>query len=141
MADAQASGACGRKIVWVQVPSSALLYKMQEWRNWQTRRLQVPVVARSCGFKSHLLHYFFALNSYNYSKKEPSVADDSFFILLSVRSGNPEICPDQRVALCTVTEDWCNIIIIIFVVLELFSPEFLKYNLLARLNSCYFFVS
>ena len=25
---------------------------MQEWRNWQTRRLQVPVVARSCGFKS-----------------------------------------------------------------------------------------
>ena len=32
---------------------------MQEWRNWQTRRLQVPVVARSCGFKSHLLHYFF----------------------------------------------------------------------------------
>ena len=95
MADAQASGACGRKIVWVQVPSSALLYEMQEWRNWQTRRLQVPVVARSCGFKSHLLHSFFALNSYNYSKKEPSVADDSFFILLSVRSGNPEICPDQ----------------------------------------------
>ena len=33
--------------------------EMQEWRNWQTRRLQVPVVARSCGFKSHLLHYFF----------------------------------------------------------------------------------
>ena len=32
---------------------------MQEWRNWQTRRLQVPVVARSCGFKSHLLHSFF----------------------------------------------------------------------------------
>ncbi len=31
---------------------------MQEWRNWQTRRLQVPVVARSCGFKSHLLHFF-----------------------------------------------------------------------------------
>src|SRR5699024_4493077 len=29
---------------------------MQEWRNWQTCRLQVPVVARSCGFKSHLLH-------------------------------------------------------------------------------------
>ena len=36
--------------------------EMQEWRNWQTRRLQVPVVARSCGFKSHLLHSFFALN-------------------------------------------------------------------------------
>ena len=25
---------------------------------WQTRRLQVPVVARLCGFKSHLLHIF-----------------------------------------------------------------------------------
>ena len=40
---------------------------MQEWRNWQTRRLQVPVVARSCGFKSHLLHYFFALRIKNWS--------------------------------------------------------------------------
>ena len=29
---------------------------VQEWRNWQTRRLQVPVAAMSCGFKSHLLH-------------------------------------------------------------------------------------
>ncbi len=29
----------------------------QKWRNWQTRRLQVPVVAISCGFKSHLLHF------------------------------------------------------------------------------------
>ena len=29
---------------------------VQEWRNWQTRRLQVPVVATQCGFKSHLLH-------------------------------------------------------------------------------------
>ena len=26
MADAQASGACGRKIVWVQVPSPALFF-------------------------------------------------------------------------------------------------------------------
>ncbi len=40
---------------------------MQEWRNWQTRRLQVPVVARSCGFKSHLLHYFFTLRIKNWS--------------------------------------------------------------------------
>ena len=30
---------------------------VQEWRNWQTRRLQVPVVAISCGFKSHFLHF------------------------------------------------------------------------------------
>ena len=29
---------------------------MRKWRNWQTRRLQVPVVAIPCGFKSHLLH-------------------------------------------------------------------------------------
>ena len=57
-------------LVWVQVPSSAFfihkigcgnvllirMTDMQEWRNWQTRRLQVPVVAISCGFKSHLLH-------------------------------------------------------------------------------------
>ena len=28
----------------------------QEWWNRQTRRLQVPVVAIPCGFKSHLLH-------------------------------------------------------------------------------------
>lgn len=28
----------------------------QKWRNWQTHRLQVPVVAIPCGFKSHLLH-------------------------------------------------------------------------------------
>ncbi len=35
-------------------------YEMQEWRNWQTRRLQVPVVAISCGFKSRFLHFFYA---------------------------------------------------------------------------------
>ena len=37
------------------------LTDVQEWRNWQTRRLQVPVVAISCGFKSRFLHYFFLL--------------------------------------------------------------------------------
>ena len=31
---------------------------MRKWRNWQTRRLQVPVVAISCGFKSHHSHHF-----------------------------------------------------------------------------------
>ena len=49
----------------------------QEWRNWQTRRLQVPVVAISCGFKSHLLHYFF------YSKKETDTV--SFFSVLMIQ--------------------------------------------------------
>ena len=38
------------------VGSSPTRGVMQKWRNWQTRRLQVPVVARSCGFKSHLPH-------------------------------------------------------------------------------------
>ncbi len=76
MADAQASGACSRKAVWVQVPSPALnssRYAEEFFyvrtgiafqiyivfagvAEWQTRRLQVPVVARLCGFKSHLLH-------------------------------------------------------------------------------------
>ncbi len=30
-----------------------------EWRNWQTRRIQVPVIARSWGFKSPLAHQEF----------------------------------------------------------------------------------
>ena len=28
----------------------------QKWRNWQTRTVQVRVVAIPCGFDSHLLH-------------------------------------------------------------------------------------
>ena len=35
----------------------AASYHPQEWRNRQTRRLQVPVAAMSCGFKSHLLQF------------------------------------------------------------------------------------
>ena len=34
MADAQASGACGRKIVWVQVPSPALFFFALRIKNW-----------------------------------------------------------------------------------------------------------
>ena len=33
MADAQASGACGRKIVWVQVPSPALFFCLFDHNN------------------------------------------------------------------------------------------------------------
>ena len=33
MADAQASGACGRKIVWVQVPSPALFFYCLSFKN------------------------------------------------------------------------------------------------------------
>ena len=29
----------------------------REWWNWQTRWLQVPVLARACGFKSRLAHH------------------------------------------------------------------------------------
>ncbi len=43
----------------VEMQQNFIIKVVQEWRNWQTRRLQVPVVARSCGFKSHLLHCFF----------------------------------------------------------------------------------
>ena len=59
MTDSESSG----NICFVERHMRAARQEMQEWRNWQTRRLQVPVVARSCGFKSHLLHYFFALVS------------------------------------------------------------------------------
>ena len=30
-----------------------------EWRNWQTRGIQNPVLATGCGFKSHLRHFHF----------------------------------------------------------------------------------
>ncbi len=31
---------------------------MQVWRNWQTRKIQVLIIARLCGFKSLHLHHF-----------------------------------------------------------------------------------
>ena len=54
MADAQASGACGSNTVWVQVPSSALIYKEMAqtlsgsflYRAVQTSPLK-PVASRS----------------------------------------------------------------------------------------------
>ena len=33
-----------------------LIDGLQKWRNWQTRTVQVRMVAILCGFKSHLLH-------------------------------------------------------------------------------------
>ena len=58
MADAQASGACYGNIVWVQVPSPALLISdqgvMRKCRNWQTSKTKDLVVVTPCGFKSHL---------------------------------------------------------------------------------------
>ena len=45
-----------------------LAVRMQEWWNRQTRRLQVPVVAIPCGFKSHLLHLFYCLDAGKYDE-------------------------------------------------------------------------
>ena len=47
----------------VEMQQNFIIKVVQEWRNWQTRRLQVPVVAISCGFKSRFLHYFFVFRS------------------------------------------------------------------------------
>ena len=56
---------------------------VQEWRNWQTRRLQVPVVAISCGFKSRFLHYF--LFSYGLVFVSESLFSDLFpFLIFSL---------------------------------------------------------
>ena len=53
LADAQASGACGSNIVWVQVPSSAFL------SDFNSMGMIVSVeMAVSCGI---LLFYFFTL--------------------------------------------------------------------------------
>ena len=47
----------------------------QKWRNWQTRTVQVRVVAIPCGFKSHLLH------------KKPKSKDFGFFISITLLLG------------------------------------------------------
>ena len=44
LADAQASGACGSNIVWVQVPSPAF---MRKCRNWQTSKTKDLVLIAS----------------------------------------------------------------------------------------------
>ena len=68
LADAQASGACCGNTVRVQVPFPALLLfqeslrekecKLRKCRNWQTSKTKDLVAAMSCGFKSHLPHFF-----------------------------------------------------------------------------------
>jgi hypothetical protein len=62
LADAQASGACGRKIVWVQVPFPAFFFILSK-------------IKRSCCFPEELssgrqqLFYFFHFSSTKYQKK------------------------------------------------------------------------
>src|ERR1019366_1582097 len=41
-------------------PSTIVARSLGEWRNWQTRRLQVPVSERMWGFKSPLAHHLLA---------------------------------------------------------------------------------
>ena len=43
MADAQASGACGRKIVWVQVPSPALFFALRI-KNWSGGQIRIALM-------------------------------------------------------------------------------------------------
>ena len=55
----------------------------RRWRNRQTRRLQVPVVATSCGFKSHSPH------------RSPVSVDTGFFYVLSkadIRNPSLQLC-------------------------------------------------
>jgi hypothetical protein len=42
LADAQASGACGRKIVWVQVPSPALFFALRI-KNWSGGPIRITL--------------------------------------------------------------------------------------------------
>ena len=80
---------------------------MQEWRNWQTRRLQVPVVARSCGFKSHLLHSFFCLSFKNASAFLLRDARHAMhdILLLRISAILPEAISDVGLT-PTIDTDW-----------------------------------
>ncbi len=44
-------------------------YSTPKWRNWQTRYVQGVVLARECGFDSHLRH-----------KQKARINDPGFFI-------------------------------------------------------------
>ena len=60
MADAQASGACGSNIVWVQVPSPAF---MRKCRNWQTSKTKDLVLIASVWVQVPSSALFFCLKS------------------------------------------------------------------------------
>ena len=66
----------------VEMQRNFIIKVVQEWRNWQTRRLQVPVVAISCGFKSRLPPSSFCKVR----------ASNNFIIFLSHFSFPPIIC-------------------------------------------------
>ena len=53
MADAQASGACGRKIVWVQVPSPALFFTLRI-KNWSGGPIRIALMGSVKTFRQGL---------------------------------------------------------------------------------------
>ena len=67
-------------------------FQMRKWRNWQTRRLQVPVVAIPCGFKSHLPHlkgvveirHLFSVVSFSLYLKKMSCPTNEPYVVFSV---------------------------------------------------------
>ena len=60
MADAQASGACGRKIVWVQVPSPAFFFSFREIFLF-TEDFPISIVLKWYNFVVTRGHFFVAL--------------------------------------------------------------------------------
>ena len=54
MADAQASGACGRKIVWVQVPSPALFFFALRIKNWSGGPIRIALMGSVKTFRQGL---------------------------------------------------------------------------------------
>ena len=71
----QGGGNSNKKAVDIFIKTSYNISCLQEWWNWQTRRLQVPVVAIPCGFKSHLLHWKSA-------KSNTSCSGSALFVFL-----------------------------------------------------------
>ncbi len=71
-----------------------------KWRNWQTRRIQNPVRATSCGFKSHLRYLLsdkdlgpVFLSSFSLARSGlifESVADRWFWVGVPSRESSPD---------------------------------------------------
>ena len=83
MADAQASGACGRKIVWVQVPSPALFFALRI-KNWSGGPIRIALMGSVKTFRQGIFIFsrkennsdrtFYAQYTLQkYSRKEISV--------------------------------------------------------------------
>jgi hypothetical protein len=60
-----------------------------EWRNWQTRMVQVHVLARVWGFESLLRHQFSAIQSDQTLRNHVKVSDEIFTLLNGGDSTDP----------------------------------------------------